>query len=160
MSECYLFAKSRQDLVVLFNSSSIYCQLLHIFIVSSLYLLVGICNRIFFASFACTAPHNKTCLFCLKAPRGLQNWPTDKSWVSFEKFRKGPNTIPFSAKYWKAYIIFTREWPHHARRPHKPKGGMRNSHHHHFMIMTLIGENLNHFAISLTDRREMNGRQS
>ena len=28
--------------------------------------------------------------FCLEAHRGLKNWPTDKSWVSFEKFRKFP----------------------------------------------------------------------
>ena len=29
-----------------------------------------------------------TCPICLKTPRGIKNGPTDKSWVSFEKFRK------------------------------------------------------------------------
>ena len=29
-----------------------------------------------------------TCPFCLKTPRGIENGPIDKSWVSFEKFRK------------------------------------------------------------------------
>ena len=29
-----------------------------------------------------------TCPFGLKAPRGIKNGPRDKSWMSFEKFRK------------------------------------------------------------------------
>ena len=32
----------------------------------------------------------KNAPLCSKAPRGLKKWATDKSWVSFEKFRKFP----------------------------------------------------------------------
>ena len=38
--------------------------------------------------------------YCLKAPRGLKNWPTDKSWVSFEKFRK------FSSRWALRFLNF------------------------------------------------------
>ena len=31
--------------------------------------------------------HGRFCFWVLKAPRGTQICPTDKSWVSFEKFR-------------------------------------------------------------------------
>ena len=77
---------------------------------------------------------------------------------------KGPNTIPFSAKYWKAYIIFRRECHLDARWPQKPKGGMRKSHHHDFMMMMmswlfLRGKNMDFLRLdSMTDEKWMADR--
>ena len=80
------------------------------------------------------------------------------------KADKGPSTIPFSAKYWKIYIIFRRECYHDARWPQKPRGGMRKSHHQDFMMMMmswllLRGKNMDFLRLdSMTDEKWMADR--